>query len=164
MGSWVYSGLSVLFHWSIFLFLCRCLVIGKDPYFAPLNELWSFSFFSIFLRFFFFFFFFWLYPQLLEVPRPGIESELQMLTMPQTDKARSLTHRARLGINLHLSSDLSCCRDNTGFLTHCSTAGMPQEFLLAWYNLFLRDLIDLICKTFQTLTQFFVHWFYMGGG
>ena len=39
--------------------------------------------------------------------------------------ARLWTHCTGLGSNLHLSNDPSCCRDNAGSLTHCTTAGTP---------------------------------------
>ena len=42
----------------------------------------------------------------------------------------SSIHCARLGLTLHLSSDLSCCRDNAKSLTCCTTVGTPVLYVI----------------------------------
>ena len=50
------------------------------------------SFFSFFLSFLFFFFFLWLHPQHMEIPRLGVELELQLLAYTTAIAMPTLSH------------------------------------------------------------------------
>ena len=81
---------------------------------------------SISLSFFFFvFLFFSPHPQNMEVPWPGVESELQ--PTPQLQQCWILNPLHLAGSNPHLSSNPSHFRDNTRSLTCCATTGIPNS-------------------------------------
>ena len=65
----------------------------------------------------------------MHAPRPGIESKSHLWPRPQLQQCQILNLTQSQGLNLHLSSNLSHCRDNSGSLTSCVTVSTPIFFL-----------------------------------
>lgn len=65
----------------------------------------------------------------MHAPRPGIESKSHLWPRPQLQQCQILNLTQSQGLNQHLSSNLSHCRDNSGSLTHCVRTGTPKLYI-----------------------------------
>ena len=77
---------------------------------------------------FFFFFFLWLHLWYVEISRPGIESEPQLLGFFNP------LHWARDGTHNSVATHPTA----VAFLTHCATAGTPMVLLATLIVLYIR--------------------------
>ena len=85
------------------------------------------------------------HPSNMEVPRPGIESELQLLATPDP-----LTHYASSRIEPVFPTATQIMA--VGLLTHCPTAGTPRKAL--FYEMFVTVVVVNTLSDQNKVTQF----------